>query len=129
MSYTDDLTFQLRLRNVDEALVTDVVAEVEEHIATGGDPTEFFGAPDRYAAQFPAGPRRKSHTVPIYVGAGCAVAWIALSLALYATTVWERSASIDRVVLLPALGILVLGLLTSFVVRTIAASRPVAGKR
>jgi hypothetical protein len=129
MTYPQDLAFQLRLRNVDEAVVADVVAEVEEYIGTGGDAVTFFGPAAEYATKFPAGPRKRSRAVPIYVGAIGAIAWIAISLAMYASGTWERSSGADRVVLLPALGVLALGLLVSFVIHTVAASRPLSARR
>lgn len=51
--YTEQLIYELRLRDVPGDVIGDAVAQVESHLAdTGEDPTEAFGSPADYAATF-----------------------------------------------------------------------------
>jgi hypothetical protein len=125
MSYAQDLALHLRLRDVPEPEVADIVAEVDEYVATGGDPVAYFGTAEQYAARFPAGAPGRRRGLPAGLAAGAALLWVAVALALYATGTWERTEGMDRVVLLPALGILLLGLLIAFLLHLARASRPV----
>jgi hypothetical protein len=123
MTYVQDLTMHLRLRAVDERVVSDIVAEVEEYQATGGDVEEFFGPPEQYAAQFPQGQQGHPGRVPVYVGAIAAVLWMAVSAALIATDTWQPS-NIDAVLLLPPLAMLLTGVAIGFATAFVRATRP-----
>jgi len=58
-AYTEQLIYELRLRDVSGYVIGDAVAHVEEHIAdTGEDPVEAFGTPAVYAATFGGSTRR-----------------------------------------------------------------------
>ena len=125
MTYVRDLTMHLRLRAVDERVVSDVVAEVEDYQATGGDVEQFFGPPEQYAAKFPQGQQRRPGRVPVYVGAVAAVLWMVVSAVLLATHTWEPS-NPDAVLLLPPLALLVTGVVTGFGTAFVRATRPPA---
>lgn len=65
--YRQDLTLALRLRDVQGPRISEVLAELDSHLAeTGEDPLEAFGPPKEYARQLvtaldpnrPAGPGR-----------------------------------------------------------------------
>ena len=53
--YLDNLTIQLRLRDVPGDRIGQILAEVETHVAdTGLDPVDAFGGPGEYAATYAA---------------------------------------------------------------------------
>ena len=65
--YTAGLVKELREKEVAGKVIGDAVAQVESHIAEGGeDPTEVFGRPREFAKQLARG-RKKSVGWPLYV--------------------------------------------------------------
>ena len=65
--YTAALVKELREKEVAGRVIGDAVAQVESHIAEGGeDPTEVFGTPREFAKQL-ARRRKKSMGWPLYV--------------------------------------------------------------
>ncbi len=54
-NYTEQLIYELRLRDIPGNVIGDTVAQVESRIAdTGEDPVDAFGTPGDYAATFGA---------------------------------------------------------------------------
>lgn len=66
--YTAELIKELREKEVAGKVIGDAVAQVESHIAEGGeDPTEVFGSPREFAKQLARG-RKKAINWPLYIG-------------------------------------------------------------
>lgn len=65
--YTAALVKELREKEVAGRVIGDAVAQVESHIAEGGeDPTEVFGTPREFAKQLAHG-RKKAINWPLYI--------------------------------------------------------------
>ncbi|NYI41003.1 hypothetical protein [Demequina lutea] len=63
-TYTKELIYELRLRDIPGDVIGDAVAQVESHIAdTGEDPADAFGSPPDYAATF-GEPKPLAHLWP-----------------------------------------------------------------
>jgi hypothetical protein len=65
--YSAELVKELREKEVSGRVIGDAIAQVESHIAEGGeDPTEVFGTPRAFAKQLARG-RKKSIGWPLYI--------------------------------------------------------------
>lgn len=116
MSYRTELTYALRLRNLDEVTIADIVQEVDAHEREHGDPRDFFGPPEAYAEQFPARPRSRRNLAPMYVGVALGVAWLVGVLALTASGLLEPPFRRDAFALWPALLLMAIGMVVNVVV-------------
>lgn len=116
MTYQRDLAYALRLRNLDEGTIADIVREVDAHEQAHGDPREFFGPPETYAEQFPARPRSRRNLVPTYVGVALGVAWLLGVLVLTGTDLLDAPIRRDAFALWPAVGLIALGMVVNVVV-------------
>lgn len=125
MSYQKELAYALRLRNLDEGAIADIVREVDAHERDHGDPREFFGPPESYAEQFPAQPRSRRNLMPTYVGVALGLAWLIAVLALTAADLLEPPFRRDAFALWPAVGLIAVGMVVNVVA---LRNRPVRGR-
>lgn len=120
MSYEHDLSFQLRLRGLKEADIADVVAEVRDHAASGGEmPETEFGTPEEYAASFPAPTtkrRRSAGARLTTVTTLLAASYLIVMLALKVFMDFDMREIVGPVSLWPAGVLVVSGLLVGFLV-------------
>lgn len=120
MSYDQNLTAELRYRGLPENRIAEVLAEVKAHTPTGTDPVEQFGLPADYAEQYTAELlSMKRRTSPILILA------VVLSLAYAAFAFLAKPILnidvidyIGPIRLWPAIAILGLGILASFLTTT-----------
>lgn len=113
MNYTKELIFELRLQGVVEKEISDIVKEVQERIDGGADPVDEFGQPAEYASAFAGDGRRKGSRVWMYLGVAIGLLWIAGVLILSVAGVIDPNQP-GLLALLPAVGIMAIGLLASF---------------
>ncbi len=113
MSYEQELAVHLRIRAVPERVIEETLADVREVTDAGDDPRQHFGAPEDYAQTFPQGRTTLRQRGPLYLGTAAAAAWILGSL-MARKAGWNPPGRLDQWTLLPALGLLMIGMLVSF---------------
>lgn len=118
--YLDELRFNLSLRNLDAAIIRDIVREVEAESITYDEAAASFGTPDEYAESFPAKTAPKGHQTFMIIAVVLAILWPMLQLALRDRT--AGSMGNWAVTWLPAFGFIALGIIIDFS-RAIARSR------
>ena len=75
--YTRSLMLALRVRHVSSDRIGEVVAEVESHVAaTGEDPREAFGPPQRYAVAVAGRRAAEDASTWVAIGLGGASGWM-----------------------------------------------------
>ena len=118
--YLDELRFNLSLRNLDVAIIRDIVREVEAESSTYDEAAASFGTPNEYADSFPTKAASKGHQAFMIIGVVLGILWPMLQLVLRDRT--AGSMSNWAVTWLPAFGFVALGIIIDFS-RAIARSR------
>ena len=114
MSYERRLTFNLRVRGLSEAEITEVLDEVRAHEAATGTAAEAeFGTAEEYAKQFPKQKRRTRGKTITTISTALAIAYVLLTVLLMFFRIDVRE-YVGPVTLLPALVLILAGLLAGF---------------
>jgi hypothetical protein len=83
MNYDRDLAFNLRIRGLSEAEISETLDEVRAHVAATGMPAkDEFGSAQEYAKQFPQTKRRTRGTIITTVGVALSVAYLVVAVLL-----------------------------------------------
>ena len=113
MTYTRRLTLALRSRGADEILIADVLKELESVRLTDTDLENEFGEPEDYADVLaPAAAKKRAGPV-LVAGVAAAAVWLVIALVGH-TWGWEMGEALGPLLLLPAIGLLVAGVLGQF---------------
>ena len=115
MSYQRRLTFNLRVRGLSEPEIAEVLDQVRAHEAATGTPAEEeFGTAEEYAKQFPKQKRRTRGKIITAVSTALAVAYVLLVVVLILVFRVDIRDFVGPVTLLPAAGLVLVGLLAGF---------------
>ncbi|WP_395405753.1 hypothetical protein ACHMXB_22570 (plasmid) [Arthrobacter sp. UC242_113] len=115
MSYERRLTFNLRVRGLSEAEIAAALDEIRAHEAATGTPAEAeFGTAQEYARQFPKQKRRTRGKTINAISTGLAVAYVLLVVVLMLVFRVNIRDFVGPVTLLPAAGLVLVGLLAGF---------------
>ncbi|GAA1107999.1 hypothetical protein [Arthrobacter flavus] len=120
MSYEQHLAAELRYRGLPEDTIAEVLAEVAAHTPPGEDPTEHFGTPSRYAEQYAAELSPGKPRTPRILGLALVLSLGYAAFAFLAEPLlnFDVTDYIGPIRLWPALVILGLGILASFLTAT-----------
>lgn len=119
-TYTDELRYNLTLRNLDADTIRDIVREVESEVVSYEEAVSNFGSSDEYAKSFPSTPSPMNHSAFVASGVLLAILWAALTIILR-----DRDAgpfSGWAITWLPVLGFVAAGIVIDFS-RSVARSR------
>lgn len=115
MSYERNLTFNLRLRGLSESEITEVLGEVQAHQSAAGGPAEAeFGPAEQYAKQFPQKKRRTPGRTITTVGVALAIAYLLLAVLLMLLFEIDIRDFVGPLTLLPAVILILAGILAGF---------------
>lgn len=115
MSYERKLTFNLRVRGLSESEIAEALDEVRSHEAATGTPAEAeFGTAEEYAKQFPKQKRRTRGKNITSISTALAVGYVLLVVVLMLVFRVDIRDFVGPVTLLPAAGLVLLGLLAGF---------------
>lgn len=112
MSYERRLAAELRDRNIPDAEIADILAEVRDHLPPGATPETQFGPPADYAAQFPA--RKAKAPAPILAAIILALAYVVFAFSAKPLLDLDIRDYVGPIRLWPALAVLAIGTLTAF---------------
>ena len=114
MTYERDLAFNLRIRGISERQIAETLAEVRAHeAATGTLAKDEFGAAQEYAKQFPKGKRRSRGAAVTTLATVVSLAYV-LAVVVTPFLGIDIRASVGPITLLPALAVLLGGVLAGF---------------
>lgn len=115
MSYERRLTFNLRVRGLSESEIAEALDEVRSHEAVTGTAAEVeFGTAEEYAKQFPKQKRRTLGKTINTISTVLAVGYVLLAVILMLVFKVDIRDFVGRVTLLPAAGLVLVGLLAGF---------------
>jgi hypothetical protein len=115
MSYERSLTFNLRVRGLSEVEIAEALDEVRAHEAATGTPPEAeFGTAEKYAKQFPKQKRRTRGKTINAISTALAVTYVVLVVVLMLVFKVDIRDFVGPVTLLPAAGLILVGLLSGF---------------
>lgn len=115
MSYERNLTFNLRLRGLSETEIAEALDEVRAHGAAAGTPVEAeFGTAEEYAKQFPKTKRRTRGSLITMVGLLLSIAYLLLVVLLMLLFRIDIRELVGPVTLLPAVAVILTGVLAGF---------------
>lgn len=123
VSYEQELATHLRVRGIPGDKIADITREIESLSLARNGLIQQFGTPQEYAARYPRENAQRRHNWPMYIGALLAVAWIAATL-LAERRGWPIPLAGSGFRLLPAIGLMILGMAMSFVSITRKRPRP-----
>ena len=116
MSYERRLTFNLRVRGLSEVEIAEALDEVRAHETATGTPAEAeFGTAEEYAKQFPKQKRRTRGKTITAISTALAAAYVLLMVVLMLAFRVDIRDFVGPVTLLPAAGLVLVGLLAGFV--------------
>ena len=122
-SYEKNLATHLRINGQTETEIRDIIGEVTESRAEGVDVVAEFGPPEKYASSFPARKPTARQRVPLYIAMGLGLTWILVTMVLLSNGWSPQLGNIDLedlptglTVLVPALILMVVGLLVNFAI-------------